>query len=409
MFSFFSPKSDALTVLLWGDRWWLPRHQLPVPFADPGQAAALLAAAWPGRTKRLRVIYQPDDFMTLPAECPNAGRTVLSMALAEEFPAVTHPGLLWSHEPILPVGEKFNTLLHHETRPALFGLIHQLQEHGFTVDSVWPLPTWLNALPPDLSDSGAMSLVAVSAERFCVYRHSPEGIRSVHTGLGAGALDQLAGLLESIFSKHPDEFVLYVTTDDSLIDTLTQRLPPGGERMIGHFSVWEALAKAAPIARRNPAQLLPPGTALLPARVVAAVSALLLAAGLALTGEYLHREIVTRQAETILSREIPALQAEIARRQEAQTELAALRASVGRPAPLFGPWLRAVGQVPGAVTLTALHATREEFTVTGGVTAAGTLTEIAWRDWLRRLAGDTWHLEPAGLPAGVVRLTGKSR
>ena len=269
---FSSLKSEAATVLLWGDRWWLPRHQLPVPFAEPGQAAALLAAAWLGRTKRLRVIYQPDDFTTVPAACPNAGRTMLALALAEEFPVVTHPGLLWSHEPILAAGESFNTLLHHETRPALFGLVHQLQEHGFTVDSVWPLPTWLNALPPDLSDSGAMTLIAVSAERFCVYRHSPEGIRSVQTGQGADVLDQLAGILQAIFAKHPDEFVLYVTTDDGLIDALNQRLPLIGDRVVGHFSVWEALAKAAPISSRHPAQLLPPGTALLPARAVARAS-----------------------------------------------------------------------------------------------------------------------------------------
>ncbi|MBL9219047.1 MAG: hypothetical protein JNG82_11200 [Opitutaceae bacterium] len=406
---FSSLKSEAATVLLWGDRWWLPRHQLPVPFAEPAQAAALLAAAWPGRTKRLRIVYHPDDFATVPATCPNAGRTVLSLALAEEFPVVTHPGLVWSHEPILAAGESFNTLLHHETRPALFGLVHQLQEHGFTVDSVWPLPTWLNALPPDLSDSGAMTLVAVSAERFCLYRHSPEGVRSVQTGQGADVLDQLAGILQATFAKHPDEFVLYVTTDDSLIDALNQRLPLIGDRVVGHFSVWEALAKPAPISGRHPAQLLPPGAVLLPARALAAACALVLAAGLALGGEYLHREITARRTGAELAREVPALRAEIARRQQAQAELAALRAEAGRPAPVFGPWLRAVGQVPGAVTLTALRATRGEFTVTGGVTAAGALTEAAWRDWLGRLGGETWRVEPAGLPAGTVRLTGRPR
>lgn len=406
---FSSLRSEPLTVLLWGDRWWLPRHQLPVPFGDPGQAAALLAAAWPARTKRLRIIYQPDDFTTVTATCPNAGRTMLALALAEEYPVVTHPGLLWSHEPILAAGESFNTLLHHETRPALFALVHKLQEHGFTVDAVWPLPTWLNALPPDLSDSGAMTLVAVSTERFCVYRHSPEGVRSVQTGQGAGMLDQLAGALGDIFAKHPDEFVLYVTTDDNLLDTLSQRLPPSGDRMVGHFSMWEALAKPAPISSRHPAQLLPPGTALLPARVVAAVSALVLVAGLALAGDYLHQEIVAQRTDKSLTQEIPALQAEIARRQHAQKELATLRAEAGRPAPVFGPWLRAVGQVPASVTLTALRATRGEFTVTGGVTAAGALTEVAWREWLGRLSGETWRVEPASLPSGTVRLTGRPR
>lgn len=403
-----SPKSDAATVLLWGDRWWLPRYQLPVPFAEPDQAAALLAAAWPGRAKRLRLIYQPDDFVTVPAKCPNASRAVLAIVLAEEFPVVTHPGLLWSHEPILAAGETFNTLLHHETRPALFGLVHQLQEQGFTVESVWPLPTWLNALPPDLSDSGAMTLVAVSAERFCVYRHSPEGVRSVQSGAGAGAFDQLAKILQTIFEKHPDEFVLYVTTDDGLVDTLGQRLPAGGNRMVGHFSVWEALAKAAPISSRHPAQLLPPGASLLP-RVLATACILALMAGLALAGEHLHRELAARRTEAELVREIPALQAEVTRRQQAQTELAALRAEAGRPAPVFGPWLRSVGQAPAAVTLTALRASRTEFTIAGGLTTAGALPEAAWRDWLSRLAGGQWRIGPAALPVGAVRLTGQSR
>jgi hypothetical protein len=61
------------------------------------------------------------------------------------------------------------------------------------------------------------------------------------------------------------------------------------------------------------------------------------------------------------------------------------------------------------VTLTALRATREEFTVTGGVTAPGALTEAAWREWLGRLAGENWRIEPAALPGGTVRLTGRPR
>ena len=35
---------QVLMVLLWGDRWWLPRQKMPVPFAGMGQAAAMLAA-----------------------------------------------------------------------------------------------------------------------------------------------------------------------------------------------------------------------------------------------------------------------------------------------------------------------------------------------------------------------------
>ncbi len=90
-----------ITVLLWGDRWWLPHHRLPVPFAEPGRAADMLASAWREPAKTIRLVYQPDDFATVAVDCPNGNRATLAMALAEEHPVVFHPGHVWGHEPIL--------------------------------------------------------------------------------------------------------------------------------------------------------------------------------------------------------------------------------------------------------------------------------------------------------------------
>ncbi|MDP1581244.1 MAG: hypothetical protein Q8M02_13295 [Candidatus Didemnitutus sp.] len=401
---FTSLKSDPATVLLWGDRWWLPRHKLPVPFTEPGQAAAHLAAAWPGQPGRLRLIYQPDDLVTVPAECPHAERAALAIVLAEEHPALAHPGLLWSHEPILRSGDTFSTLLHHETRPALFGLVHELQEHGFTVESVWPMPTWLNALPPDLSDSGAMTLVAMSAERFCLYRHSAEGVRSVQSGQGADAPERLAEILCAMLAQSPDEFVLYVTTDDALLETLNQRQPVVGNRVVGHFSVWEALAKSAVIPARHPAQMLPAAAALWPARLMRATSALMIVAGLALAGDYVRQHVAAQHAEREASQEIAALRSELEQRRDEVSGLAAREAEAGASTPWCADWLRTVQQLPAGVTLTALQASPQSFVLKGGVTA-GPINDVRWRAWLTRFEQAAWQIE-AGTPTGGVQVKG---
>lgn len=406
MSMFTSLKSEAATVLLWGDRWWLPRHQLPVPFADVSQAAALLAAAWPGRARRLRIIFQPDDFATAPVVCPQADRATLGLVLAEEYPALQHPGLAWGFEPVLAAGDQFNTLLHHETRPVLYGLVQQLQDHGFTVDSVWPLTSWLNVLPPELSESGAMTLVALSAERFHVYRHSPEGVRSVEVGHGADGLDRAASVLRAVFEKNPDEFVLYVTTDEGLLDALNQRIAVGGNRVIGHFAMWEALAKPAVLNARHPAQLLPAGAALWPVRLVRIASAIALLAGLAFAGDYVQQRLLAQQEADALARELPVLRAEVAERRSAMAALTAEQAGASRPIAWAATLLRATGRAPAPVTLASLQATPAEFALAGGVTAAGALADSAWREWLGRFTAEAWQLDPASLSVGHVALKG---
>ncbi len=409
MSMFSSLKSEATTVLLWGDRWWLPRHQLPVPFGEVGQAAALLSAAWPAKARRLRLVFQLDDFVTTPVVCPQADRATLALVLGEEHPALIHPGVAWGFEPILRAGDQFNTLLHHEARPELYGLVHQLREHGFTVDSVWPLATWLNVLPPELSDSGAMTLIALSPERFHLYRHSPEGVRSVQSAHGADAVERAAQALQQIFEKHPDEFVLFVTTDGGLLDTLNERLPVGGNRVIGHFSMWEALAKRAVLNARHPAQLLPVAAMHWPTRLAQVASAIAFFAGLALAGQYLHSAHEARRETAALAREIPELRLEVTRRRESTNAIAAEQRDRAPAAPWCAALLRAAGRAPTPVVLTSLQATPEGFVLIGGVTAAGVLAESAWKEWLLRLAAESWRLDPVALPVSALKLQGRRR
>ena len=45
---FTSPRSEAFTVLLWGDRWWLAERTESIPFAHRDRAAGELVAALAG-------------------------------------------------------------------------------------------------------------------------------------------------------------------------------------------------------------------------------------------------------------------------------------------------------------------------------------------------------------------------
>ncbi|MDD3179489.1 MAG: hypothetical protein PHQ04_03975 [Opitutaceae bacterium] len=377
------------TVLLWGDRWWLPRQKMPVPFAGMGQAAAMLAAVWPERNRRLRVIYQPEDFVTVPAVCPHANRATLALALAEEHPVVAHPGLVWGYEPILPAGESFSTLLHHETRPALFALVQQLEENGFAVDSVWPLPTWLNALPPDLSESGAMTIFALHADRFCIYRHSAAGVRSVHIGKGSDALEAVIAHLRPMVAENPAEFVLCVVTDEALMETLEERLALDGNQVVGIFNLPAALAKPAPLPPKHPAQLLPPVPHFTASRVTAAVSLVFFLAALVGGAGYARAWVRARtdEAERVVARR--QLQGEVEHLRANRAEISSLRAEIAalsRQSPRVAEFLHKVATtVPSKVVVTTLQVTAEAFML-GGWAKPG-----AGEPWAKQLGPDVHY------------------
>jgi hypothetical protein len=399
------------TVLLWGDRWWLPHHRLPIPFAAQGQAAAMLAAAWPANGRTIRLIYQPADFASVPVDCPNGNRATLAAALAEEHPVVLHPGHVWSHEPIMGTGEGFSTLLHYESRPALFALVQQLEESGFNVASAWPLSSWLTSLPPELSDSGAMTLVALHADRYCIYRHSPAGVRSVHTGQGENVLSAVAERLQPVFAQSPGEFVLFVTTDDAFIDALNEKLTPATNQVVGLFMLWEALAKAAPLPSKHPAQLLPDVPKVSAARVVTAAAVLLLALAGASAALQVREHLASRQDSASRSDQAAALRTEIGHLRENAAEIGELRAVVQAAGqrPPVGILLREISALPPEIALASLRVTAEGFVLAGGVVPGGGEAAAGWTSRFGR-AGLPWEV-PAKAPAavGILRLAGKFR
>lgn len=398
-----------ITVLLWGERWWLPHQTIPVPFVDSSQAADQLAAAWPEKSRTLRIIYHPDDFVTAAVDCPNGNRATLTMALAEEHPVLMHPGHVWSHEPILAAGDVFNTLLHYETKPGLFALVQQLQEYGFTVVSAWPLPTWLNALPPELSDSGAMSIVALSADRFCVYRHSSDGVRSVQTGQGPDVVSAVAAYLQPAAAPATTEFVLYVTTDDGLVERLNERVPLASNQIIGIFSVTEALAKPAALPVKHPAQLLPPVPKITPRRAAIAASAVLLGVTALCAASYVRDYVALEAGRAARETQKETLRGEVAHLRANAAEISALRSQIAaaQPSPSGAALLQQLSaSIPPEVILDSVHMTNRDCTIEGW--SAPTAAAADGDRWLRQLGDpDAWTLVTSPESGGRFQLRRK--
>jgi hypothetical protein len=405
-----SPKSEA-TVLLWGDRWWLPHHRLPVPFADLAQAADQLAAAWPEPNRILRLIFQPDDFATVPVECPNGNRATLTLALAEEHPALLHPGHVWSHEPIMPLGDGFNTLLHYETKPLLFALVHRLRECGFTITTVWPMAAWLNALPPELSDSGNMTICALHSDRFCLYRHSADGVRALRCGQGGDVLTAVAVHLGGLATQPETEFVLYITTEEHLLEQLGEKIPLDARHVVGSFAMWQALAKAAPLSARHPAQLLPPVPFVSPPQLIRLIAAACVVAAAILAVGPVREVVASRTNRAAAESEKRTLRDEIAPLRTNETESLRLQAGLAALAddPLpWAAWLQALGEdLPDHVVLIGLKADRLGFRIEGGIT--GDLPDAEWLRWRKQLQESprwNWRELPAAKPTATLALQG---
>lgn len=384
------------TVLLWGDRWWLPQHKLAVPFTGFAQAAEVLASVWPFPVRSLRLIYQPDRLATVPVACPNGNRGTLALALGDEFPALAHPAHVWGFEPILPAAERFATLLHFETEPGLFGLVQQLHQHGLTVRSAWPLATWLDALPPELTESGALTVVALSADRWHLWRHSSSGGRSCAGGAADDVPAAVAGQLREVVAKAEVEYVLYVTTDDSLMAKVEEKVSLAPNQIYGVHSLWDALAKPVTMAERHPAQLLPPVPFVTPPRVVGTASLLLMAATLGLTGWQVQSHHEARVAAEREKESLAALDAEIAHLRENAAEISRLRGMLDDDgaAPALAALLRKLSAIarPG-VALQSVTVTGAKFELCGHLAAEAGGMFAGWAKAIEE--PERWRIQSA--------------
>jgi hypothetical protein len=414
MSMFISRPSEPRTVLLWGDRWWFAGNGMSGAFNDLPHAIEVLVAHYADEPKpvRLRLIYQPDGLETVAVACPQGDRATLAAALAGEFPAMDNPACVWSHEPVLPMGGDYSTLLHLETQPGLLTLATQLAHRGLAVDSAWPLVTFLQTLPSEWSDSGAVTVLAVQEHRAIAYRHPSDGVRSALQWSGVSAVAEVGEWLGEILRRNAEEPVLLVCADEAtsaVFGTFT-----GVERYPGVelVSLHEALARPVVLPRYHPAQLLPRPPLLTAQRAMLAASiAFLLAAGWS-GGTYARDRFAARQTDESHQVELATLRAEVAHLRENAAEIAALRRSLdgGAAGPPCGAWLDQIAAtLPSQITLTSLRITGRSVALTGWIAPGAARTTL--EDWRTRVAsaGESWTFENKPGPAGSFSLTGGFR
>lgn len=408
MFMSTSPKSEA-TILLWGQAWWTAGEAEPVRFESLSDAVSRLLATRPELPKKLRLIYEPEGFATIPTDCPQADRTTLALSLAEIHPALAVPGIAWGHEPILRRGDAFHTLLHLETSAALHQLVQSFAQAGYQVRQAWPLPTWLNALPSDLTESGAVLMAALRRDAVCLYRHAADGTRTIERWRGDHALADLAAYLRTVFTGNPAEPVWLVPAEPDLVGSLNELLPLDDKPAVDVLELVEALGKPAIIAPRHPAQLLQPGPIITLGRIAAAASVACLLAATALVGNYAWHHATGQKATALRERQKAALRAEIEPLRANAAEIARCQAQIaGRTAsPPVAAILTALGtDLPDEIALNRFVATADGFTVTGGVSPGST----RFSPWLESLRQDHPRLSLAGGPpdaSGLFTLQGK--
>jgi hypothetical protein len=411
---FISRPSEPRTVVLWGDRWWFAGTGASVKFSDLEQAVEVLVAHYAEEPKpvRLRLIFQPDALETVAVACPQGDRATLAAALAEEFPSLRNSGCAWSHEPVLPMGGDFATLLHFETQPGLLGLATRLAQRGLAVDSAWPLTTFLHTLPSEWSESGAVTVVALQAERAVAYRHPTDGVRTALLWQGESAVADAGEWLGDVLARNAEESVLLVCADEETATALGAFV--GVERYPGveQVSLNEVIARPVVLPRYHPAQLLPRTPVVTAQRAMIAASvAFLIAAGwsgVAYAREHFAAQVAVKDHQARLT----ALRSAVAQLRDNAAEIAALRRSLdgGAAGPPCGALLEKISTtLPAQVTLTSLRIAGRNLALDGWV-APGAGPNVV-NEWRTRLAppGAAWTAETKPGAAGSFSLTGGFR
>jgi hypothetical protein len=411
---FISRPSEPHTVLLWGDRWWFAGTGASVEFSDLDHAVEVLVAHFAQAPKpvRLRLVFQPDALETVAVACPQGDRATLAAALAEEFPSLRMPGCAWSHEPVLPMGGDFATLLHFETQPGLLGLATRLAQRGLAVDSAWPLATFMQRLPGEESEAGAVTVVALQAQRAVAYRHPADGVRTALLWQGESSVADVGEWLGDVLARHAEEAVLLVCADEETASALGAFVGVEGYPGVEQLTLHEALARPVVLPRYHPAQLLPRTPVVTAQRAMVAASvALLIAAGW-LGGVYGRDHVARQVALKDQQARLTALRGEVAQLRETAAEIAALRRSLdgGAAGPPCGALLEKISTtLPAQVTLTSLRITGRSWALDGWV-APGAGSR-AGEEWRTRLVppGAPWTAETKPGGGGSFSLTGGFR
>jgi Tfp pilus assembly protein PilN len=310
------------------------------------------------------------------------------------------------------MGGDFATLLHFETTPGLITLATELARRGLAVESAWPMATFLHALPKEWSDSGAVTVVAVQAQRAVAYRHPADGVRSVPVWLGESAVAEVGEWLGELLAQSPEEPVLLVCADAETATALGSFVSAEGYPGVEQITLNEALARPGPFPRYHPAQLLPRTPLFTAQRFLVAASIAFLLAGAWMGTGIVRTSLAERAATRDQQAKLSALRTEVAQLRENAAEIAALRRSLegGAAGPPCGALLEAVAKtVPASITLTSLRINGRTLAIEGWA-APGT-PPTAVEDWRTRLApaNAPWSVTAKAAAAGAFTLNGGFR
>lgn len=408
---FISRPSDPRTVLLWGDQWWFAGTTTPLGFTDLTQAAEALAQHYADEPKpiRLRLVYQPEAFRSVRTTCPMGDRRLLSAALGAEFPALTQSDRAWSHEHILPLHEGYSTLLHFEETPALFALATQLAELGLAVESAWPLATFLHELPAEWTESGAMTVVALHADRALAHRHPATGPAEVRRWDGDGTIAEVSQWLGSLLAENAEEPILLVPADHEAAASLESFIRLADYAALEQLQLPQALGQRVVLPRYHPAQLLPREAIVTRQRalIAAGIALLLTAAGIG--GTAIQSVMAARSEHTMVQARTANLRMELVRLRENASAIADLRSLIeaGSGSPPFSAILDKIGRsIPPVIALDELRLSARRISLEGWIApSAPPTTAEHWRTALNS-SGGRWAVDTQLRPGGAVSMSG---
>jgi hypothetical protein len=313
---------------------------------------------------------------------------------------------------VLPLGGDFATLLHFEATPGLITLATELARRGLAVESAWPLATFLHALPREWSDSGAVTVVAVQAQRAVAYRHPADGVRSVPVWLGESAVAAVGAWLGELLTPSPEEPVLLVCADLETATALGSFVRAEDYPGVEQITLNEALARPGVLPRYHPAQLLPRYPLFTAQRFLIAASIVFFLAAAWSGAGVARAALAGREAARDQQTRLTALRTDVAQLRANTAEIAALRRSLegGAAGPPCGALLEKIATtVPPAVTLTALRITGRTLTLEGWVAPAAGPTAV--EEWRARLApaNAAWTVVAQTAATGSFTLTGGFR
>jgi hypothetical protein len=287
----------------------------------------------------------------------------------------------------------------------LAALVSRLEQLGFRVDSVWPLGSFLTAVPDEWTDSGATTVLALHGRRACAYRHGSDGHRIIQVWTGEEVVADVAAWLQPIFARNPAEPLLLVASDADTA-ALDARVPVIEREGFDVLTLPEALGHDVHLPRRHPAQLIPPPGFLTIQRTVAAAGLLLVALGAGVGAMYARDVAAWRTAGADREVRQQALRAEVAHLRANAAEIARLREALNPAAspPAAALLQKISATAPPEAACHALSVTSAGFTLTGHLApSAPAGTGEAWR---ARLADPAWTLELKPSRDGGFALTG---